>query len=575
MSVLLGAAVLVWLAGAVLSGLADTTSVPAGSPVVVPVAAVDGSPDDQSAGGAPKSAGASRPQGSDSGGSSASSSGHPASGKPDTGGGSGSEQSDAHPAAHPEPQSAPADEGSQAAPQQAHPAPPQAAPGNAGDDREQAAPKPPAKPEAPATDGDTARVHPVAMTAGPQPGEASTTGAPRGGQPERPNSDCQAGNDGCGGAPAVPPNQAPAPSSAGSGGAGSGGAAGAGGQPGIDNDARPGAPVKPPANVQPQQPAGQVVKNKDPRTGLDPPAADANTPAPNTLAPKPGQPGAPAQSGQVPDNSTLPGLAAAGTPRVLAASAQMPQAGQTLPAPSALVRPVPSDDSGTDGQDPLHRLAGAGLVVGGAALTAASAAGVLAGGAATAGTGGLAAPLTVPEMAGAAAGITTGLGMMGTGMAMATEPSSTGAIPHPRSEEPAAPEAGTASKPAPPRGTIDESAKKFSPEERRIAETLADEGKNVKALREENDVRTPDTEVDGKRTEFKTLNGKGDNTVKNTLDKSAKGGGQARDIVLDARDVELTKDAAELGIARHVGNNPGRYDSIRVMGRDYDFTWHP
>lgn len=59
------------------------------------------------------------------------------------------------------------------------------------------------------------------------------------------------------------------------------------------------------------------------------------------------------------------------------------------------------------------------------------------------------------------------------------------------------------------------------------------------------------------------------------MDKSAEGTGQARDIILDARNVELTKDAAERGIARHEGNMPGRYDSIRVIGRGYDFTWHP
>uniref|UniRef100_UPI003F4979B1 hypothetical protein n=1 Tax=Pseudonocardia sp. CA-138482 TaxID=3240023 RepID=UPI003F4979B1 len=60
MTVLLGAAVLLWLAGAVLTGLADTTSDPARSPVVVAVAAADGSPDDQSAGGAPSGPAGSR-----------------------------------------------------------------------------------------------------------------------------------------------------------------------------------------------------------------------------------------------------------------------------------------------------------------------------------------------------------------------------------------------------------------------------------------------------------------------------------------------------------------------------------
>ncbi|WP_410585731.1 hypothetical protein [Amycolatopsis sp. lyj-108] len=127
------------------------------------------------------------------------------------------------------------------------------------------------------------------------------------------------------------------------------------------------------------------------------------------------------------------------------------------------------------------------------------------------------------------------------------------------------------------RGNIDESAKTFSPKERGIAEKLASEGKNVKALKESPDrkVRTPDALVDGKPVEFKTLDAGNDNTVKNLLDKSAKGGGQARDIILDSCGVELTQDAGRLGIKRRLGNNSGHYDSIRIIGRDFDFTWRP
>jgi hypothetical protein len=119
-------------------------------------------------------------------------------------------------------------------------------------------------------------------------------GVPGGGRPGGPDRDCPSG---CGGgAPGVPPAPAPAPS-AGSGGGANGGAGGGGGQPGVDNGGRPGAVMKPAPGAQPQQPNGQVVKNKDPRTGLDPPAGTA-APSPNPLVQKPDQPGADAQPQQ-------------------------------------------------------------------------------------------------------------------------------------------------------------------------------------------------------------------------------------------------------------------------------------
>jgi 8-oxo-dGTP diphosphatase len=103
----------------------------------------------------------------------------------------------------------------------------------------------------------------------------------------------------------------------------------------------------------------------------------------------------------------------------------------------------------------------------------------------------------------------------------------------------------------------------------------ADEGKNVKVLKEiENSgSRNPDVTVDGVPAEFKTPDGAGDNTIKNLLDKSAKRGGQARDIILDARDVPLTKEAARSGIRRHLGNVENAYDHIRIVGQGFDITW--
>ncbi|UXY32441.1 PrsW family glutamic-type intramembrane protease [Streptomyces sp. HUAS TT20] len=123
-------------------------------------------------------------------------------------------------------------------------------------------------------------------------------------------------------------------------------------------------------------------------------------------------------------------------------------------------------------------------------------------------------------------------------------------------------------------GSIDESEKAFSPKERRIAETLQSEGKNVQALKEsEVDGRkTPDAVVDGVPTEFKTLDpGAAPNSVKNTLNTAKK---QARDAVVDARGSGLDESGAREGLGKFLRNNPpGRMNSVRVIGDGYDVRW--
>jgi hypothetical protein len=120
-------------------------------------------------------------------------------------------------------------------------------------------------------------------------------------------------------------------------------------------------------------------------------------------------------------------------------------------------------------------------------------------------------------------------------------------------------------------GSIDETAKQFNDKERRIAELLKGEGKNVKSIKEStvDSERTPDAEVDGVETEFKTLDeGAGPNTVKNTLNKAK---GQARDAIIDARGSGLSEEGAREGLARFLRNNPpGRMNYIRVVGDGYD-----
>lgn len=123
-------------------------------------------------------------------------------------------------------------------------------------------------------------------------------------------------------------------------------------------------------------------------------------------------------------------------------------------------------------------------------------------------------------------------------------------------------------------GSIDETEKAFNAKERRIAETLQQEGRNVKSVKESEvpGQRTGDAVVDGVPTEFKSLDpGASPNTVKNSLNTAK---GQARDAVVDARGSGLDEAAAREGLGKFLRNNPpGRMNFIRIIGDGYDIKW--
>jgi hypothetical protein len=125
----------------------------------------------------------------------------------------------------------------------------------------------------------------------------------------------------------------------------------------------------------------------------------------------------------------------------------------------------------------------------------------------------------------------------------------------------------------PKRGRVDESAKPFSQEERKIADLLAGEGKEVTAVKESSvpGQRTADAVVDGKPTEFKSVADGATNTnVKNALD-SAKG--QADNAIVDGRGTGLTQEEAQRGLNRFLGANPDRMTSIRIVGDGWQISW--
>lgn len=120
------------------------------------------------------------------------------------------------------------------------------------------------------------------------------------------------------------------------------------------------------------------------------------------------------------------------------------------------------------------------------------------------------------------------------------------------------------------RGTIDQSESTFNQAEQKIADRLAAEGHDVKAVKPSNEpgVRRPDATVDGTPTEFKTVKAPEPTSTKilRMLDDSARRGGQAREIVIDAEGTSLTKEAALEGMRRFQGLGKDAYDKIVVWG---------
>ncbi|MGI8426261.1 MAG: hypothetical protein ACR2M4_06620, partial [Actinomycetota bacterium] len=113
----------------------------------------------------------------------------------------------------------------------------------------------------------------------------------------------------------------------------------------------------------------------------------------------------------------------------------------------------------------------------------------------------------------------------------------------------------------------------FSPGERAIADYLSGLGRNVKG----NPVqgvrgkgRQGDAFVDGLLHEFKSLGeGASSGTIKNAVSSSIKRGGQARNMVFDARGSGLTAAEARRGLGRAMGISRGRIDRISIIGDDF------
>ena len=117
------------------------------------------------------------------------------------------------------------------------------------------------------------------------------------------------------------------------------------------------------------------------------------------------------------------------------------------------------------------------------------------------------------------------------------------------------------------------------PKERAIAEHLERLGRKVEPNLMEGVPgagRQADAIVDGVRHEFKSLDpGATSATVRNSVDKSVSGIGQAREIVMDVRETGLSLKEARRGAGRALGISREKLDGLTLLGDDYFFRWTP
>ena len=125
---------------------------------------------------------------------------------------------------------------------------------------------------------------------------------------------------------------------------------------------------------------------------------------------------------------------------------------------------------------------------------------------------------------------------------------------------------------------IDADGKPFSPLEQASATYLAAKGNDVVKLaeRHEEPGRKCDALVNGVRTELKTFDSPNatSNRVVSALQRSIKAGGQARNVVIDARGSGLSRAEAGRAYRRLLpGLTKGRIDHVRIIGDAFDLSF--
>ncbi len=125
-----------------------------------------------------------------------------------------------------------------------------------------------------------------------------------------------------------------------------------------------------------------------------------------------------------------------------------------------------------------------------------------------------------------------------------------------------------------------EAGRTLSSDEQEIANLLTAEGKNVKAPKEVNipGIKNPDLEVEGVKTELKTIENITSADIGGALSRRIyEAGRQAPNVIIDVRKQagmteEIAENAAERAflLQKRTGNE--RLKEVRLLGVDFDFT---
>lgn len=130
------------------------------------------------------------------------------------------------------------------------------------------------------------------------------------------------------------------------------------------------------------------------------------------------------------------------------------------------------------------------------------------------------------------------------------------------------------------KGSLDETARRLSHEELRVARALAAEGHTVKSVPERRGGgRTADLDVCGSPVEVKSWLALPDRHgvapgIRSVVNKLISAEGQSAVVVLSASGSGLSAADASAGVARYAALRPrSGVTSVRVMGDGYDLSW--
>ena len=108
-----------------------------------------------------------------------------------------------------------------------------------------------------------------------------------------------------------------------------------------------------------------------------------------------------------------------------------------------------------------------------------------------------------------------------------------------------------------------------------IGHRVLQDGNSVKVRPEFHGVtQSADIEVNGAKVELKALDPSPNDSSTTAKNAIAAARGQARMVVLDARETALSEGESDRAIARDLRHNQGSLDCVRIIGNGFDKTYH-